>query len=39
MLKRTFDILLSIFAIFLLFPFFLLVSLLIVIDSGFPKES
>ena len=36
MLKRTFDILLSIFAIFLLFPFFLLVSLLIVIDSGFP---
>ena len=36
MLKRTFDILLSVFAIFLLFPFFLLVSLLIVIDSGFP---
>ena len=36
MLKRTFDIVLSIFAIFLLFPFFLLVSLLIVIDSGFP---
>ena len=36
MLKRTFDILLSIFAIFLLFPFFLLVSFLIVIDSGFP---
>ena len=35
MLKRTFDILLSIFAIFLLFPFFLLVSFLIVIDSGF----
>jgi len=35
-LKRTFDILLSVFAIFLLFPFFLLVSLLIVIDSGFP---
>ena len=36
MLKRTFDILLSIFAIFLLFPFFLVVSFLIVIDSGFP---
>ena len=36
MFKRTFDILLSVFAIFLLFPFFLLVSLLIVIDSGFP---
>ena len=36
MLKRTFDILLSIFAIFLLFPLFLLVSFLIVIDSGFP---
>ena len=36
MLKRTFDILLSIFAIFLLFPFFLLVSFIIVIDSGFP---
>lgn len=36
MLKRTFDILISIFAIFLLFPFFVLVSLLIVIDSGFP---
>ena len=36
MLKRTFDIMLSVFAIFLLFPFFLLVSLLIVIDSGFP---
>ena len=36
MLKRTFDILLSVFAIFLLFPFFLLVSLIIVIDSGFP---
>ena len=36
MLKRTFDILISIFAIFLLFPFFLLVSFLIVIDSGFP---
>jgi len=36
MLKRTFDILLSVFAIFLLFPFFLLVSFLIVIDSGFP---
>ena len=36
MLKRTFDILLSVFAIFILFPFFLLVSLLIVIDSGFP---
>jgi len=36
MLKRTFDILLSVFAIFLLFPFFVLVSLLIVIDSGFP---
>ena len=35
-LKRTFDIILSIFAIFLLFPFFLLVSFLIVIDSGFP---
>ena len=35
-LKRTFDILLSVFAIFLLFPFFVLVSLLIVIDSGFP---
>ena len=36
MLKRTFDILISIFAIFLLFPFFLVVSFLIVIDSGFP---
>ncbi len=36
MLKRTFDILLSVFAIFLLFPFFILVSFLIVIDSGFP---
>ena len=36
MFKRTFDILLSVFAIFLLFPFFVLVSLLIVIDSGFP---
>ena len=36
MLKRTFDILLSVFAIFLLFPFFLLVSFLIVMDSGFP---
>ncbi len=36
MLKRTFDILLSVFAIFLLFPFFLVVSFLIVIDSGFP---
>ena len=36
MLKRTFDILLSIFAIFLLFPFLLVVSFLIVIDSGFP---
>ena len=36
MLKRTFDILLSVFAIFLLFPFFLLVSFLIEIDSGFP---
>ena len=36
MLKRTFDMLLSVFAIFLLFPFFLLVSFLIVIDSGFP---
>ena len=36
MLKRTFDILLSVFAIFLLFPFFLLVSFLILIDSGFP---
>ena len=36
MFKRTFDILLSVFAIFLLFPFFLLVSFLIVIDSGFP---
>ena len=35
-LKRTFDILLSIFAIFLLFPFLLIVSFLIVIDSGFP---
>ena len=35
-LKRTFDIVLSIFAIFLLFPFFLVVSFLIVIDSGFP---
>ncbi len=36
MLKRTFDIVLSIFSIFLLFPFFLVVSFLIVIDSGFP---
>lgn len=36
MLKRTFDILLSVSAIFLLFPFFLLVSFIIVIDSGFP---
>ena len=36
MLKRTIDILLSVSAIFLLFPFFLLVSFLIVIDSGFP---
>ena len=36
MLKRTFDMLLSVFAIFLLFPLFLLVSFLIVIDSGFP---
>jgi lipopolysaccharide/colanic/teichoic acid biosynthesis glycosyltransferase len=36
MLKRTFDIILSIFAIFLLFPTFLVVSFLIVIDSGFP---
>ena len=36
MLKRTFDILLSVFAIFLLFPLFLLASFLIVIDSGFP---
>ena len=36
MLKRTFDIILSIFAIFLLFPSFLVVSFLIVIDSGFP---
>ena len=36
MLKRTFDILLSVSAIFLLFPSFLVVSFLIVIDSGFP---
>ena len=36
MLKRTFDIILSIFAIFLLFPTFIVVSFLIVIDSGFP---
>ena len=36
MLKRTFDIVLSILAIFLLFPSFLVVSFLIVIDSGFP---
>ena len=36
MLKRTFDIILSIFAIFLLFPSFIVVSFLIVIDSGFP---
>ena len=36
MLKRTFDIILSIFAIFLLFPSFLVVSFIIVIDSGFP---
>ena len=36
MLKRTFDIVLSIFAIFLLFPSFLVVSVLIVIESGFP---
>ena len=36
MLKRTFAIVLSIFAIFLLFPSFLVVSFLIVIDSGFP---
>ena len=36
MIKRTFDIILSIFAIFLLFPFFLVVSFIIVIDSGFP---
>ena len=36
MIKRTFDIILSIFAIFLLLPFFLVVSFLIVIDSGFP---
>ena len=36
MLKRTFDIILSIFAIFLLFPCFIVVSFLIVIDSGFP---
>ena len=35
-LKRTFDIILSIFAIFLLFPSFLVVSFIIVIDSGFP---
>ena len=35
-LKRTFDIVLSIFAIFLLFPSILVVSFLIVIDSGFP---
>ena len=35
-LKRTFDIILSIFAIFLLFPTFIVVSFLIVIDSGFP---
>ena len=36
MIKRTFDIILSIFAIVLLFPFFLIVSFIIVIDSGFP---
>ena len=36
MLKRTFDVVLSIFAIFLLLPSFLAVSFLIVIDSGFP---
>ena len=36
MTKRAFDIILSIFAIFLLFPSFLVVSFLIVIDSGFP---
>ena len=36
MIKRTFDIILSIFAIVLFFPFFLIVSFIIVIDSGFP---
>ena len=35
-LKRSFDILLSVFAIFLFFPILLIVSFLIVIDSGFP---
>ena len=36
MIKRTFDIFLSLFTIFLLSPSLLLVSFLIVIDSGFP---
>tara|TARA_B100000989_G_scaffold287286_1_gene256785 strand:+ start:3758 stop:4342 length:585 start_codon:yes stop_codon:yes gene_type:complete len=36
MLKRTFDILLSVLVIFLFFPILLMISFLIVIDSGFP---
>ncbi len=36
MIKRTFDIFLSFITIFLLSPVLLLVSFLIVIDSGFP---
>ena len=36
MLKRTFDIFLSIFSIFVLSPLLFLVSFLILIDSGFP---
>lgn len=35
-LKRIFDIILSALAIFLFFPILLIVSFLIVIDSGFP---
>ena len=35
-MKRSFDILFSIFGLLILFPFFLLFAILIVIDSGFP---
>jgi lipopolysaccharide/colanic/teichoic acid biosynthesis glycosyltransferase len=36
MLKRIFDIIFSIVGIIILFPFFLIIAMLIVIDSGFP---
>ena len=36
MIKRLFDIVLSLIGILLLFPFFLLFALLIIINSGFP---